>query len=200
MPETYTGDEGDDALDAGYDVMDGNEDRRDGWRAINKTRDYIAAVKNSLSTMNWPWSRISGKPTTFPPSSHTHSRLQSGSNILAFRPSPYNEWNTANNMYVGGYLNVQGTIYNPSARDMKRDITAPPELAGIFPELVEYEYKKGDGRRVLGYLANELIGTGAERFVKLDPEGNPEAIDYLGLLVAQVAQLNARVAELEAKP
>lgn len=42
MAESYTGDEGDDALAAGLDVMDGTEDRRDGWKAINKTRDMIA--------------------------------------------------------------------------------------------------------------------------------------------------------------
>lgn len=42
MAETYTGDEGDDALADGIDVLDGTEDRRDGWLAINKTRDEIA--------------------------------------------------------------------------------------------------------------------------------------------------------------
>lgn len=47
MPETYTGDEGDDALAAGLDIMDGGEKWAGvdgGWRAINKTRDMIAGI------------------------------------------------------------------------------------------------------------------------------------------------------------
>lgn len=59
MPENYTGDEGDDAIAAGLDVMDGTENWagvNGGWRAINKTRDMIAAVKNSLSAI-WPISK-----------------------------------------------------------------------------------------------------------------------------------------------
>ncbi len=43
MPETYTGTEGTDAALAGMAALDGTEDRRKGWLAINKTRDYIAA-------------------------------------------------------------------------------------------------------------------------------------------------------------
>lgn len=45
MGESYTGDEGDAAILAGLDVMDGTESVKGtngGWRAINKTRDMIA--------------------------------------------------------------------------------------------------------------------------------------------------------------
>lgn len=59
MPESYTGDEGDTAISAGLDVMDGTElwaGNNGGWRAINKTRDMIAAVINSLSDI-WPISK-----------------------------------------------------------------------------------------------------------------------------------------------
>lgn len=48
--ETYTGDEGTEALAAGMDVMDGTEDRRNGWLAINKARDYIVSFIADL----WP--------------------------------------------------------------------------------------------------------------------------------------------------
>ena len=48
MPETYTGDEGDAALAAGLDVMDGGEDASDIDAAINKTRDYVAATQASI--------------------------------------------------------------------------------------------------------------------------------------------------------
>lgn len=199
MPESYTGDEGDDALAEGFDVMDGNEDRRDGWRAINKARDYAAQVKASLESLTIAWASITGKPTTFPPSSHEHSALRyAGGKLFGFAPSA-NEWNTAQNMYVGGYLNVIGTIFNPSARRFKRNITAAPPLSDIFPTLVEYERIGGNGERELGYLADELVGTDAERFVKFDQDGQPEAIGYLALLIAQNAQLHARVAALEAR-
>ncbi|MCK2028093.1 tail fiber domain-containing protein [Microbacterium sp. SSW1-47] len=33
---------GDAAFAAGMDILDGNEDRRDGWDEINKSRDYVA--------------------------------------------------------------------------------------------------------------------------------------------------------------
>lgn len=55
MPENYTGSEGTTALNAGMDVLDGNEDRRAGWLAINKTRDYIvtkiAELRDSMETV-----------------------------------------------------------------------------------------------------------------------------------------------------
>lgn len=57
MAEEYTGDEGNDALDAGYDIMDGTEDRREGWRAINKTRDLIAQLASQTLAAIWPINR-----------------------------------------------------------------------------------------------------------------------------------------------
>lgn len=48
MPESYTGDEGDVALDAGLSVMDGTESKRKGYLAINKTRDMIVSWVQSL--------------------------------------------------------------------------------------------------------------------------------------------------------
>lgn len=92
---------------------------------------------------------------------------------------------------------VPGTFSNPSARRLKRDIIPAPSLRDIFPELVEYEYIDGDGRRRVGYIADDLVGTDAERFVTFDNDGEPNGIDYLSLVVAQVVALRARVAELE---
>ena len=57
MAETYNGTEGNAASAAGYSVMDGDEDWRDGWRAINKTRDLLAAIKSALQTV---WGISSG--------------------------------------------------------------------------------------------------------------------------------------------
>lgn len=92
---------------------------------------------------------------------------------------------------------VPGTFSNPSARRLKRNIEPAPVLAAVFPALVEYEYIDGDGSRQLGYIADDLVGSDAERFVTFDDDGRPLGINYLGMLVAQVAQLNARLAALE---
>lgn len=92
---------------------------------------------------------------------------------------------------------VPGTFSNPSARKLKRNIIPAPDLRDLFPELVEYEYIDGDGRRRLGFIADDLAGTGAERFVVFDDDGEPSGIDYLTLLVAQNAQLHARLTALE---
>jgi hypothetical protein len=98
---------------------------------------------------------------------------------------------------VPGNLVVNGTFSNPSARRLKRDIIPAPTLRDVFPELVEYEYIDGDGARRIGYIADDLVGTEAGRFVSFDAEGRAEAIDIIGLLVAQVAVLNARLVALE---
>jgi hypothetical protein len=92
---------------------------------------------------------------------------------------------------------VPGTFSNPSARRLKRNITPAPAIRDLFPALVEYEKIDAPGPRHLGYIADDLEGTGAERFVVLDDDGAPAGINYLGLLIAQVAQLNERIATLE---
>jgi hypothetical protein len=92
---------------------------------------------------------------------------------------------------------VPGTFSNPSARHLKQNIIPAPDLSSIFPALVEYEYIAAAGRRRLGYIADDLVGTDAERFVTLDDDGAPAGIDVLGLLVAQVAHMHARITALE---
>jgi len=98
---------------------------------------------------------------------------------------------------VPGDLTVAGTFSNPSARHLKQNIVAAPAMVSVFPVLAEYEYIAREGERRIGYIADELVGTDAERFLKFDGDGRPVAIDYLGLLVAQVSALSARVIELE---
>jgi hypothetical protein len=92
---------------------------------------------------------------------------------------------------------VPGTFSNPSARRLKRNIIPAPKLSDIFPELTEWEYIDGDGRRRLGYIADDLVGTDAERFVTFDDDGRPAGIDYIGLLIVQVAQMRAEIAALQ---
>lgn len=92
---------------------------------------------------------------------------------------------------------VPGTFSNPSARRLKQNIIPAPLLSSIFPDLVEYEYIDAAGRKRLGYIADDLVGTDAERFVTFDDDGQPSGIDYLSLLIVQNAQLHARLTALE---
>lgn len=218
MPESYTGDEGDDALAAGLDVMDGTEDRRDGWRAINKTRDMIAGALTTLASGLWPWARISGKPTTFPPSAHSHSQLSYAVGIsFGYNPT-VGGWNTGNKMNCNGqfyqpnafaassgpvlaYFNSDGRLgKGTSSRRFKKSIRRVPDLGDVFAApLREFVYKDGDGVRRIGYIAEELVGTDLERFVIRDRDGQVESIDFIPMLMAQVRALHARVQELEAR-
>lgn len=100
---------------------------------------------------------------------------------------------------IPGDLILHGSYSNPSSRDVKQNIIPAPTLRDLFPDLVEYEYIDGDGRRRLGYILQDLLGTDAERFVTCDRDGNRVGIDYLTLLIAQSAQLHARLAALENK-
>lgn len=94
---------------------------------------------------------------------------------------------------------VPGTFSNPSARRLKQNIVPAPLLSSIFPDLVEYEYIDAAGRKRLGYIADDLVGTDAERFVTFDDDGRPSGIDYLSLLVVQVSQLRAELTALKDK-
>lgn len=58
MPESYTGDEGTAAFAAGLDILDGTEKKRNGWLAINKTRDYI--VERIAAVFQEVWSIAKG--------------------------------------------------------------------------------------------------------------------------------------------
>lgn len=71
MPESYTGTEGTAAAAAGLDVMDGDEDRRDGWLAINKTRDYIVQRIAALLDTIWPVAK-GGTGATTPAQARTN--------------------------------------------------------------------------------------------------------------------------------
>jgi hypothetical protein len=120
---------------------------------------------------------------------------------------------TAPNIYIpGASAGGSGTIAyvqnsdsritrGVSARKYKKNIRAldPESVGDIFPELVEYEMKVaygGDGAKFIGYIADDMVGTDADRFVTYR-DGEIDAIDVIQLLLAQNAQLNARLAALE---
>jgi hypothetical protein len=93
---------------------------------------------------------------------------------------------------------VPGTFSNPSARHLKRNIVPAPCLRSIFPTQYEWEYIADvKHRRHVGPIADELIGTDAERFLTFDDDGAVAGIDKLGLYGAQIAVLLARIEALE---
>jgi hypothetical protein len=93
---------------------------------------------------------------------------------------------------------VPGTFSNPSARHLKRNIIPAPCLRSIFPTQYEWEYIADEKhRRHVGPIADELLGTDAERFLTFDDDGAVAGIDKLGLYGAQIAVLLARIEALE---
>jgi hypothetical protein len=107
---------------------------------------------------------------------------------------------TPDTVSVPGNLTVQGTFSNPSARHLKQNIIPAPPLVSVFPEVFEWEYIEGDGRRRIGPIADELLGTDAERFLTFDDDGRVAGIESVALLTAQVAALHARLTALENTP
>lgn len=117
--------------------------------------------------------------------------------------------------YTIAYINGDGRISRgASSRRYKKFISAAGDMGDLFPTpLQRFQMRQGDGSWRYGYIAEDLVGTDAEPFVVFqtaaDEEGTfvvttddngdpiPESIDFVGLLLAQVAQLNARITELE---
>jgi hypothetical protein len=127
---------------------------------------------------------------------HTHSTAV-GADAETTGANQVRVGTTADTVSVPGNLTVAGTFSNPSARRLKQNIIPAPCLRSIFPTLFEWEYIEGDGRRQIGPMADDLVGTDAERFLVRDAEGEPAGIDKLGLHTAQIAALLARIELLE---
>lgn len=215
MPENYTGTEGTEAVSAGYDALDGTEDRRDGWLAINKTRDYIAKLKVALQAINW--NSITGKPSLFPSRSDlvtrpgttstiedavnaayglAQSKLGSGGGTVTghlYLPNA----TPATSGYTVCYLNSDGRVSKgaSSARYKENIVDLDPAgLGDIWPSLVGFEMTGGDGTQRVGYIAESLDEHPDQaRFVVYDDQARPDSIDFIGLLLAQNAQLHQAV-------
>lgn len=150
MPETYTGTEGTEALAAGYDILDGTEDRRDGWLAINKTRDYLAALKTWVQTqiagIQLTWDAITGKPATFPPDAHTHQRVENGPNWFGWQGG--GTFGTGDSVSVGNDLGVDGVIYAGGNVRATGDVFVPNATPAVSGYAVAY--LNTDGRLARG--------------------------------------------------
>lgn len=94
--------------------------------------------------------------------------------------------------YTSAYINGDGRVSRgASARKYKKYISDvdPLDLGDIFPQLVRYQMRNGDGDWKLGHIADDLNGDAARFAVILD--GEVESIDFIQLLLAQTAQLHA---------
>jgi autotransporter adhesin len=95
---------------------------------------------------------------------------------------------------------VPGTFSNPSARRLKQNIIPAPCLRSIFPAQYEWEYIADEKhRRRVGPIADELVGTDAERFLTFDDDGAVAGIDKLGLYGAQISALHQENDDLKAR-
>ena len=91
-----------------------------------------------------------------------------------------------------------------SARRFKKNIRQldPLALGEIAQPLVDWQMKVAYDRsetRFTGHIADDMIGTPAERFVVYDDDGQVLGFDQIAYLLAMVAQLTARVEILEAQ-
>ncbi|WP_067201874.1 tail fiber domain-containing protein [Microbacterium sp. XT11] len=178
MPESYTGNEGTTAAANGMAAMDGNEDRRNGWLAINKTRDYIVTKMNAaissavaqakaytdqkFAAISLTWNAITGKPTSFPPSAHNHDQLVSGSSRWGIGGA--GEWWTNNAVGVYGNFAATGRV------DM-------PNLSAVTSGYVAM-YKNGDGRVGISPSARRFKKDIRDRAYTLDDALAIQVRDY----------------------
>ena len=66
---------------------------------------------NASSASNVAWGNVSGKPSTFPPSSHTHSYLPiSGGNLTGSLTFCNSTWNTVGDDVAIGDIDLAGTL------------------------------------------------------------------------------------------
>lgn len=262
---------GDDALAAGMDILNGNEDRREGYDEINKTRDYIAqrtsavtpiekggtgattaetaraalgipeiAPPNSAEAGELPIYNANGQLTTANPTLGGHAASkQYADSVAASAAASARQFNddgltysvTGRHLRVSGnILSTTGTFYaegaspatsgwtiayidgdgrlakGASSERYKKYISEidPADLGDIWPDLVRYQMRNGDGAWKYGYIAERLAESeDLAPFVVYADLGTgpiPDSIDFIALLMAQTAQLHAELlAEREAR-
>jgi len=111
------------------------------------------------------------------------------------------------------YINGDGRVSKRTSSLRYKDLLDDPDvstLGNIFPTPRQYKFKNGDGKPTLGWIAEEVAESpDLQRYAvyktTVDDDGNWDAtnvvdsIDFIQLLIAQTAQLNARVFALEEK-
>lgn len=165
---------GDDALAAGMDLVSGAEQANTLDTEDNKTRDYIVSFFNqakayvdaAVGAISLSWASITGKPSSFPPSAHSHDRVQSGGNWFGWRGG--STWGTGDNLSVGSDLGVDGTIYGNDER-LAGHLYVPASSAAASGYTIAYINTDGRLSR----------GASSERYKKFISEIDPESLGDL---------------------
>lgn len=154
---------------------------------------YVADVDGARADAN---SGISGA------NSNANGRVSKGGDTMTGQLLLPNSF-AASSSWTVCYINGDGRVSRgSSSQRYKKYIHDAPDLGDLFAApLREYRMRTDgvipdDGVKHIGYVAEELVGTDMERFVVVIND-QVESIDFIALLMAQVSQLNARVAALE---
>lgn len=125
--------------------------------------------------------------------------------------------------FTVAYINGDGRVSRGASSERYKKFIAdiiPSTIGNLFPTLKRWQMRQGDGVWRYGYTAEQLAADPVtepfviyKRDVERDENGNvtgaphlardaegrpiPESIDFIGLLLAQVAQLNERITQLE---
>lgn len=176
---------GDDATAAGYDLVGGTEDRRNGYLEINKTRDYLAQLKTffvsqftSFYTKTEVEARLLSKADNFGdvlgvrkaegPTSSAYSRSATGS-------SWYTVWMNSALQFM---RNTSSRRYKTAERPLDID---PRRILEMVPTTY---HRKGQprGTRELGLIAEDLAELGLPHIVQWEEHEpghwRPEAVRY----------------------
>lgn len=161
MPESYTGTEGTAAFNAGLTIMDGTEEDRKGYLSINRVKDQLVAFVNAaVGAISLTWSSISGKPSEFPPSAHSHTinDIRTADNSGPYGPALQvvldSKFPVAGGTVSGNIFLSAGHVYVPAAT---------PATSGW-----QVAYINSDGR-----LAR---GSSSERYKKYISEIDPASL------------------------
>lgn len=114
----------------------------------------------------------------------------------------------ASSGYTVGYINSDGRVCRGvSAAKYKKNISeiGPDSLGDIFPDFHRWQMRAdgivpADPTWRYGYIADRLAEHPDQAPFVVVIDGEVESIDFIGLLLAQVAQLNERLKVLEAGP
>lgn len=241
---------GDDALNAGMDIVLPTDDRRNGADEITRTRDYLAqrlAALGSAAQFNaaqsatpntiprrWADGTLTGPdpvspggytPRQYVDAAVTAARAYTDSKVgsvdLSSRVAKTGDTMTGNlgfdgshiivpaayaatASYTVAYINGDGRLSRgASSERYKKYISTidPADLGDIWPDLVRYQMRSGDGEWKYGYIAERLAESDElHPFVvyrDIEGESLPDSIDFIALLIAQNAQLHQRLSLLE---
>lgn len=102
------------------------------------------------------------------------------------------------------YINGDGRLSRGSSSERYKKYISevdPSSLGDIWPDFTRFQMRNGDGAWTYGYIAERMAENEDQRpfvvYAEHDGETVPDSIDFIALLMAQVAQLEKRLSALE---